>query len=178
MGSEGFEVGEGAAGCHAGLFEERRIEYKGTPIYERMVGGFVGLAREAGGGAGDEFFVHLQIGLKLKRFTKIPAVMPREAGEIFFAESGALVASHGLGLCAIVGGNAASDEFESAGGNGEQSFALEKIEKIAVHAGVHLQRVAAVLDDVGIHEAGDGAFAEEGIAQELSESGSISDAGV
>jgi len=48
---------------------------------------------------------------------------------------------------------------------------LEKILKIAVEDSVHLQAVAAVFDDVGIDEAGNDAFADEGFAETLGENG-------
>lgn len=63
------------------------------------------------------------------------------------------------------------DQIEGAGGDGKQSFALEEIEKVAVEAGMDLDGVAAVFDNVGIDEAGDAAFAEEGFAEMLGQGG-------
>lgn len=58
------------------------------------------------------------------------------------------------------------------GRSGKQSFALEKSEKIAIHARVNLKTVTAVLDNVGIDKAGHDPFLEEGFTEGLGESGS------
>src|SRR5215470_9585316 len=44
LGGEGFQIGEGAAGGDARLFQKRRVEHKGTAIHERMISGFVGFS--------------------------------------------------------------------------------------------------------------------------------------
>lgn len=173
VGGQGFQIGEGAAGGDAGFFEERGIEDEGAAVDEGMVGGCEGFARAAtGAGAGDEVFVHTQVGLKVERFTDIPVVMARKRGQVFLTEGGRFFAGHGFRFCAIVVRNTPGDEFEGAGGESEEGFALEKIEKVAVEGGVDLQGVAAVFDDVGVDEVGDRAFAEEGIAEALGEGGS------
>lgn len=95
FGSEGFQVGEGAAGGDACFFEERGVEDEGATIHEGVVGGFVGFARTAlDCGAGDQFFIHLQVGLKFKRFSHIPTLVAREGGEEFLAEGGSFLAGH------------------------------------------------------------------------------------
>ncbi len=165
-----FEIGESAAGGEAGPFEEGGIEHKGATVHEGVVGGFEGFARAArGAGTSDEFFVHLKIGLELEGFANVPAVMAGEAGEKFSAERGGFLAGHGLGFAVVAGVLASSDDFQGARGDGEERFALQEIQKIAVEAGVYLQAVAAVFDDVGIDEAGDSALAEEGFAEALRE---------
>ena len=90
-----------------------------------------------------------------------------KAGEKFLAKGGSLLPAHGLGFAVVFGVHAPSDEFEGTRGDGEQGFALEKVEKVAVENGVDLQAVAAVFDDVRIDEAGDGALAKEGLAEAL-----------
>jgi hypothetical protein len=90
-----------------------------------------------------------------------------EAGEKFLAKGGSFLPGHRLGFAVVIGMQAAGDNFEGARGDSEQRFALEKILKITVEDGVDLQAVAAVFDDIGIHEAGDRAFAEEGFAEAL-----------
>ncbi len=159
---------EGTAGGEAGFFEEGRVEDEAAAVHEGVIGGFEGLARAArAGGAGDEIFVHFKIRLKIEGITDVPALVPGEAGEKFLAERGSFLPGHGLGFAIIIGVQAPGDDFERAGSDGEQGFALEKILKIAVEDGVDLQAVAAVFDDVGIHEAGDGAFADEGFTEAL-----------
>ena len=170
VGSKGFEVDEGAAGGEAGFFEKRRIQDEGAAVDERVIGGFKGFARTASDiCSGDEFFIHFQIRLKIEGIPDIPALVASEAGEEFLAEGGGVFAGHRLGSGGIVFGIAAGDELQSAGDDGEQGFALEKIEEISIEAGVDLQGVAAVFDDVGIDEAGDAAFAEDGFAELLGE---------
>jgi hypothetical protein len=133
-----------------------------------VIGGFERFARSAGSSsAGDKVFVHFQIGLKVESVADVPAVVAREAGEEFLAEGGGFLASHGLGFSVVLGGEAAGDDFEGAGNDSQQGFALEKIEEIAIEDGVNLQAVAAVFNDVGIDEVGDDAFAEEGFAEAL-----------
>lgn len=51
------------------------------------------------------------------------------------------------------------------------------MEKVAIKAGVDLERVAAVFDDVGIDEARNAALAEQGVAELLGESGGVSGVG-
>jgi len=135
-----------------------------------MICGFERFARASrGAGPGDEFLVHLQVGLKLEGFAHIPMLMARERGEEFLTKGGGFFAGHGLGLFGFGRRGRVRDEFKGAGGDGEECFALKQVEKIAVQASVDLQRVAAVLDDVGIDKARDAAFAEEGFAQARSE---------
>ena len=99
-------------------------------------------------------------------------MMAREAGEEFLAEGRRFLPGHGLGFALVVRVQTAYDNFECARGDGEEGFALEKIQKVSVEDGVDLQAVAAMFDDVGIHEAGDGAFADEGFAEALGKKGS------
>jgi hypothetical protein len=172
MGSNGFEVDEGAAGSEARFFEKRRIQDEGAAVDERVIRSFKGFARAASDiCSGDEFFIHFQIGLKIEGVPDIPALVAREAGEEFLSKGGGIFAGQGPGSGGFVFGSAASDEFQRARDDGEKGFALEKIEEIAVEAGVDLQGVAAVFDDVGIDEAGDAAFAKDGFAELLGEGG-------
>ena len=137
-----------------------------------MVGGFEGLARTAcTRGASDEIFVHFKIRLKIEGIADVPALVAGEAGEKFLAEGGGFLPGHGLGFAIVFGVQSAGDDFEGAGGDGEQGFALEKIQKIAVEDSMDLQAVAAVFDDVGIDEAGDDALADEGFAEALRKNG-------
>ena len=138
-----------------------------------MIGGLEGLAGAArGAGAGDKIFVHFQVRLKIEGVADVPALVAGEAGEEFLAKRGSFLAGHGLGFAIVVAVEAPGDNFEGAGSDGQQGFALEKIQKITVEDGVDLQAVAAVFDDVGIDEAGNDAFAEEGFAEALGEEGS------
>jgi len=165
---EDYESFEGAAGGYAGFFEERRIENERTAVHEGMICGFEGFARALyAGSAGDEIFVHFQIGLKIQGVADVPALVARQAGEKFLTESRGFLAGHGLGFLVVIDVNPPSDNFEGPGSDGEKGFALEKIQEIAVEDGVDLQAVAAVLDDVRIDEVGDDAFAEEGFAEAL-----------
>jgi hypothetical protein len=165
---ESFQILKGAAGGKAGPLKERRIQDEGAAVHEGMIGGFEGLARAARTcSAGDEIFVHFQIRLKIEGVTDVPALVASEASEKFLAEGGSFLPSHRLGFAVVFGVEATGNNFEGAGGGGEQGFALEKILKIAVEHGVDLQAVAAMFDDVGIDEAGDGTFAEEGFAEAL-----------
>ena len=109
--------------------------------------------------------------MKIEGISNIPALVASEAGEEFLAEGGGVFAGHRFGSGGIVIGIASGDELQGAGDDGEQSFALEKVEEISIEAGVDLQGVAAVFDDVGIDEAGDAAFAEDGFAELLGEGG-------
>ena len=168
LGSEGFETREGAAGGDAGPFEERGVQDEGAAVHEGMIGRFEGFARAArNGSARDEIFVHFEIGLKIEGVTDIPAVMTRETREKFLPKGRGLLPGHGLGFAVVFGVQASGYDFQGAGGDGEQGFALEKIQKIAVKNGVDLQAVTAVFNHIGIDEARDGAFAEEGFAEAL-----------
>lgn len=172
MRGEGFEVGEGAAGSQAGFFEERRVQDEGAAVHEGVIGGFKGFARTGRDVcARDQCFIHLQVGLKFERDAHIPLLVPIESGEEFLTKGGGFLARHGLGSGAIVLGNAPGDEFQGTGGDGEQGFALEKIEEVAIEAGMDLQRVATVFDNIGVDEARDTTFAEDGFAELLSEGG-------
>jgi hypothetical protein len=172
LGREGFETREGPAGGEARPFQEGGIEHESAAVHEGMIGGFEGFARTARtGGAGDEIFVHFKIRLKVEGVADVPAVVAREAGEKFLAEGGSFLPGHRLGFAVVFGVNPPGDNFYRADSDGEQSFTLEKIQEIAIENGVNLQAVAAVLDDVGIDEAGDGALAEEGFAEALREKG-------
>jgi hypothetical protein len=133
-----------------------------------MIGRFERLARAARtGGAGDEIFIHFEIGLKIEGVADVPALVASETGEEFLAERGSFLASHRFDFAVVVGVDAPSNNFEGSGGDGEQGFALEEIQEIAVENGVDLEAVTAVFDDVGIDEAGDRAFAEKGFAEAL-----------
>src|SRR5882762_3155039 len=168
LGGEGFEIGKSAAGGDAGPFEERGVQDEGAAVHEGMIGGFERFARAAvGAGAGDKVFVHFQIGLKIEGVANVPALVAGEGREEFLAEGGSFLAFHGLGFAFVLGGQAADDNFEGTGSYGEKSFALEKIQKIAVENSVDLQAVAAVFNDVGIDKTGDDAFAKEGFAEAL-----------
>jgi len=168
LGGEGFEIGKSAAGGDAGPFEERGVQDEGAAVDEGMIGGFERFARAAvGAGAGDEVFVHFKIRLKIKGVADVPALVAGEACEEFLTECGCLLAGHGLGFAVVFTGQTADYDFEGAGNDGEQGFALEKIQKIAVEDGVDLQAVAAVFDDVGIDKTGNDALAKEGFAEAL-----------
>jgi hypothetical protein len=172
VGGEGFQVAEGAAGGQAGFFEERRVQDKGAAIDEGVIRGFERLAGPARKVcAGDEFFVHLQVGLKFKRDSHIPMLVTIQASEKSLTKGSGFLAGHGPGFGGVDFGSTAGDEFQGAGGDGEQCFALEKIQEIAVEAGMDLEGVATVLDDVGINEAGNAAFAEDSLAELLGEGG-------
>ena len=56
-------------------------------------------------------------------------------------------------------------ELEKTDGGGEERFALEKGEEVAIKRSMDLESVAAVLDDVGIDEARDEALLEQSFGE-------------
>jgi hypothetical protein len=170
MSREGFEFGKRAAGGDAGFLKERGVQDEGAAIDKGVIGWFEGFARAAGGGsAGDEVFIHFQVGLKVEGVADIPALVAGEASKEFLAEGGGLLPGHGLGFPVVFGGQAPGDDIEGASNDGQQCLALEKIQEIAIEDGVNLQAVAPMLDHVGIDEVGDDALAEKGFAEALRE---------
>jgi len=170
---DGFEVGQGAAGGYAGVFEERGIEQEGAAVDEGMIGGAEG-ASAAGmcRGAGEDALVHLQVGLKFQSGAGVPMLFAGEGGEEFLAKGGSVFAGHGFGFFVLRGGGTFGDQVECVGGHREERFALQESQEIFVKAGVDLQGVAAVFDDVGVDETGDDAAFDEGFAEALGECGS------
>src|SRR5258705_10133364 len=137
-----------------------------------MIGGCEGRARTARAcSGGDQILVYLKIRLKIEGVADVPALMAREAGEKSLTKRGGFLTGHRFGFSIVFRVHSPGDNFQRAGSDGEQGFALEKILKIAVEDSVHLQAVAAVFDDVGIDEAGNDAFADEGFAETLGENG-------
>lgn len=124
---DGFEVGEGAAGCDAGVFEEGGVEEEGAAIDEGVIGGFEGLAAAALGDPRQDAFVHLEIGLEFECGAGVPVLHTSECVEKFAAESSRVGAREGLGfeLAIFRLDGAASDEIEGVGGHGEEGFAVE-----------------------------------------------------
>ena len=107
--------------------------------------------------------------MKIEGVTDVPALVASEARKEFLAKCGGLLPGHGFGFAVVFGGEAAGDDFDGAGNDGEQCLALEKIQEISIEDSVNLQAVTAVFDDIGIYEVGDDALTKEGFAEALRE---------
>lgn len=165
-----FDFGQCVAGGDAGFFHKRRIQNKGAAVDEGMIGDFEGFAPALRSGrAGDNFLVHLQVRLKIERFAGVPLLPAGDGGDVLFAEEGGVSAAERFVSCRGTGLAAFGDQFENFGGKGEERFAMEESEEIAIQGSVNLQAIAAVLFDVGVDEAGDEALAGEGLAELLGE---------
>jgi len=116
---DALEVGQGAAGGYAGVFEERGIEQEGAAVDEGMIGGAEGAA--AAGmcrGAGEDALVHLQVGLKFQSGAGVPMLFAGEGGEEFLAKGGSVFAGHGFGFFVLRGGGTFGDQVECVGRHG------------------------------------------------------------
>lgn len=172
FGGEGFEFIESAAGGDASFFEERGVQDEGAAVHKRVIGRFERFAVAARRSiAGEQFFIELQIGLKIESVAGGPLVLLGERGEELAAKSDRIFAEHGLGFSAAGGKRLGVGDFESAGRECESGFALEKRKQVAIQSRVDLKGVTAVFDDVGIDETGDDALAVETIGEAQREFG-------
>jgi len=163
---EGLEFVERAAGGDAGLFQERRVEDKGAAVHEGMVGGLEWFAEAARGNvAGEQFFIKLQIGLKIEGVAGGPFLLFRQSGEKFAAKEDGILAQHGFGFTPASRERLGADDFEGASSESEGGFAAQQCEKVAIKSGMNLESVAAVFDDVGIDEAWDDTLATESFGE-------------
>jgi len=178
---DGFETRERTACRDAGVFEKRGIEQESAAIDEGVAGGFEGLATAATcRGMCQDPFVELQVGLKFERGSHIPALLTSERGEKFAAKGGGIFAGHRFGSAIFFrrGDGTFADQVESLRAHGDQSFALQQGQEIFIETRVDLQAVAAVVDNVGIDEAGNGALADQGVTEVFGEgSGAIGASG-
>ncbi len=137
-----------------------------------MIGDFEGFAAALrNGGAGDDVFIHFQIGLKIESVSGMPFLQASDGGEVFLAEDRGIPAIERLEIEGRITSFSLGGDFQDFCGNGEERFAMEKREKVPVKCGVNLQAVSAMLFDVGIDEAGYDAIASERFGQLLSQSG-------
>jgi len=137
-----------------------------------MIRRLEGLAAAPMCGPRENALVHLQIRLKFESGACIPMLLASERGEEFAAKGGSVFVRQGFESgFASFGRDALADKFEGVSGHGEQRFALQQSEKIAVQRRMHLQGVTALLDYVGIDEAGDDALAFEAFTQAFREFG-------
>lgn len=166
FGREGLEFIESTAGGDPGRFEERRIQHKSAAIDKGVIGRFEWFAIAAGSGvACKQVFVELEIRLKIHGFAGAPFLLASEGSDEFAAKSGGVFAQHRARLAAAGGKRFFVGNFQRASGEGEQGLALKKSEQIAVHGGVGLQRVASVLDDVGVHETRNDPLALQAVSE-------------
>ncbi len=85
------------------LFHEGGVETKGATVHERVIGhleGFAAALRR--GGAGDDLFVHLQVGLKIQLVAGIPFLLPGDRRNIFLAKAAASRRLSGFAFAADV----------------------------------------------------------------------------
>ena len=143
------------------------------------LGDFERFAATLGSGrAGDDFLVHPEIGLEVERFTGIPFLLANQGGNEFLSKECGFALFQWKQFSAVRSFGAVGSELQDFGGNGEQGFAMEQREEIAIKGGVNLEAVASVLFHVRVDELRHQAFALERLTEALGEgSGRTEEAG-
>ncbi|PYU12958.1 MAG: hypothetical protein DMG37_11770 [Acidobacteria bacterium] len=100
-----------------------------------------------------QVFVQLKIPLEIERFAHAPALLPRQRRQKPLSKQGCLAPVHGPRLGAALFPRLIANDFKSSHAQLQKSLSLQQRQQVAIHHGMDLQRLTAILDDIRIHKA-------------------------